>query len=56
MVEGVSRYADEVRSHRFPEPEHVYGVEPAQLDEFQRYLEQKDGLGSSASWDWEPLP
>ena len=21
-----------------------------------RYLEQKDGIGSRASWDWEPLP
>ena len=27
-----------------------------QLAEFQRYLEQKDGIGSKASWDWEPLP
>jgi 3-methyl-2-oxobutanoate hydroxymethyltransferase len=56
MVDGVSRYAEEVRSHRFPEADHVYGVEPAELAEFQRYLEQKDGLGSRASWDWEPLP
>jgi 3-methyl-2-oxobutanoate hydroxymethyltransferase len=56
MVEGVGRYAEEVRTRRFPEPEHVYGVEPAELAEFQRYLEQKDGLGSRASWEWEPLP
>ena len=56
MVEGVSRYAEEVRSHRFPEADHVYGVEPAELAEFQRYLEQKDSLASRASWDWEPLP
>jgi len=56
MVEGVGRYAEEVRSRRFPEPDHVYGVEPAELQEFRRYLEQKDGLGSHASWDWEPLP
>jgi 3-methyl-2-oxobutanoate hydroxymethyltransferase len=56
MVEGVARYAEEVRSGHFPEPDHVYGVEPAELAEFQRYLEQKDGLGSSSSWDWEPLP
>jgi 3-methyl-2-oxobutanoate hydroxymethyltransferase len=56
MVEGVSRYAEEVRSRRFPEPDHVYGVEPAELAEFQRYLERKDNLGSSASWAWEPLP
>jgi 3-methyl-2-oxobutanoate hydroxymethyltransferase len=56
MVEGVGRYAEEVRSHRFPEPDHVYGIEPAELQEFRRYLEQKDGIGSKASWDWEPLP
>jgi 3-methyl-2-oxobutanoate hydroxymethyltransferase len=56
MVEGVSRYAEEVRSRRFPEPDHVYGVEPAELQEFRRYLEQKDGLASRASWAWEPLP
>ncbi len=56
MVEGVGRYAEEVRSQRFPEPDHVYGVEPAELAEFQRYLEQKDGIGSQSSWDWEPLP
>ncbi len=56
MVEGVGRYAEEVRSQRFPEPDHVYGVEPAELAEFQRYLEQKDGIGSRASWEWEPLP
>jgi len=56
MVEGVGRYTEEVRSRHFPEPDHVYGVEPAELAEFQRYLDQKDGLGSRASWDWEPLP
>ena len=56
MVEGVGRYTEEVRSHRFPEPDHVYGVEPAELAEFQHYLDQKDGIGSKQSWDWEPLP
>jgi 3-methyl-2-oxobutanoate hydroxymethyltransferase len=56
MVEGVGRYAEEVRSRHFPEADHVYGVEPAELAEFQHYLEQKDGLGSKQSWDWEPLP
>jgi 3-methyl-2-oxobutanoate hydroxymethyltransferase len=56
MVEGVGRYAEEVRAHRFPEPDHVYGVEPVELAEFQRYIEQKDGIGSRQSWDWEPLP
>jgi 3-methyl-2-oxobutanoate hydroxymethyltransferase len=56
MVEGVGRYVEEVRSQRFPAAEHVYGIEPAELAEFQRYLEQKDSVGSRASWAWEPLP
>ncbi len=56
MVEGVGRYAEEVRSHRFPEAEHVYGVEPEELTEFRLYMEQKDGLSSKQAWDWEPLP
>jgi 3-methyl-2-oxobutanoate hydroxymethyltransferase len=56
MVEGVGRYTEEVRTRHFPEADHVYGIEPAELQEFRRYLEQKDGLGSRTSWDWEPLP
>jgi len=56
MVAGVRQYVEEVRSRHFPEPDHVYGVEPAELAEFQHYLEQKDGIGSKQSWDWEPLP
>jgi 3-methyl-2-oxobutanoate hydroxymethyltransferase len=56
MVEGVARYAEEVRSHSFPEAEHVYGVEPEELTEFRLYMEQKDSLASKQAWDWEPLP
>jgi 3-methyl-2-oxobutanoate hydroxymethyltransferase len=55
MVAGMRRYADEVRSRRFPEAGHVYGVEPAELAEFRRYLEQ-ESLTSQKAWDWEPLP
>jgi 3-methyl-2-oxobutanoate hydroxymethyltransferase len=55
MVGGVRAYADEVRSRHFPEPDHVYGVEPAELAEFHRYLDQ-ESLASAKSWDWEPLP
>jgi 3-methyl-2-oxobutanoate hydroxymethyltransferase len=54
MVDGVKSYANEVRSHHFPEPDHVYSVEPAELAEFRRYLDQ-ESLASSKSWDWEPL-
>jgi 3-methyl-2-oxobutanoate hydroxymethyltransferase len=55
MVEAVERYGDEVRSRHFPEPDHVYGVEPAELDEFRRYLDQ-ESLASAKAWEWEPLP
>jgi 3-methyl-2-oxobutanoate hydroxymethyltransferase len=56
MVDGVARYTEEVRTHRFPEAEHVYGIEPEELTEFRLYMEQKDGLSSRQTWDWEPLP
>ena len=54
MVDAVGQYASEVRSHHFPEPDHVYSVEPAELAEFRRYLDQ-ESLVSPKSWDWEPL-
>jgi 3-methyl-2-oxobutanoate hydroxymethyltransferase len=55
MVDGVRRYTEEVRSRHFPEPDHVYGVEPAELDALRRYLDQ-ESLTSQKAWDWEPLP
>jgi 3-methyl-2-oxobutanoate hydroxymethyltransferase len=55
MVGGVRKYTDEVRSRHFPEPDHVYSVEPAELDEFRRYLDQ-ESLTSQKAWEWEPLP
>jgi 3-methyl-2-oxobutanoate hydroxymethyltransferase len=54
MVAGVRGYVEEVRSRHFPEPDHVYSVEPAELAEFRRYLEQ-ESLTSAKAWDWEPL-
>ncbi len=54
MVAAVKRYGQEVRTRHFPEPDHVYSVEPAELDEFRRYLDQ-ESLASPKSWDWEPL-
>ncbi|MGV1048789.1 MAG: 3-methyl-2-oxobutanoate hydroxymethyltransferase [Solirubrobacterales bacterium] len=55
MVAAVERYGEEVRSRHFPEPDHVYSVEPAELDEFRRYLDQ-ESLASQKAWEWEPLP
>jgi 3-methyl-2-oxobutanoate hydroxymethyltransferase len=54
MVDGLRGYANEVRSHRFPGPEHIYSIEPAELEQLRHFLEQ-DSM-TSASWDWEPLP
>jgi 3-methyl-2-oxobutanoate hydroxymethyltransferase len=55
MVRGLGEYAEEVRSRHFPEPDHVYSVEPAELAEFRLYLDQ-ESLASQKAWDWEPLP
>ena len=55
MVAGMNRYVAEVRSRHFPEPDHVYGVEPAELAELRHYLDQ-ESLTSAKAWDWEPLP
>jgi 3-methyl-2-oxobutanoate hydroxymethyltransferase len=51
MIAGVRAFADEVRSGAFPDPEHTYSVEPKELAEFKRYLEQ-DSLASVPAWDW----
>jgi 3-methyl-2-oxobutanoate hydroxymethyltransferase len=50
MVAGVRSYVEDVRSGRFPQPEHAYSIEPQELEEFRRYLDQ-ESLASSA-WDW----
>jgi len=55
MVAAVEQYGNEVRTRHFPEPDHVYSVEPAELAEFRRYLDQ-ESLTSQKAWDWEPLP
>jgi 3-methyl-2-oxobutanoate hydroxymethyltransferase len=38
MLRGVSAYADEVRTRRFPAPEHSYGIAPEELDRLRRQL------------------
>ncbi len=50
MVAGVSDYAREVRERSFPGAEHIYSIEPSELDEFTRYLDQ-ESLAAGA-WDW----
>ena len=41
MIRGVSQYAREVRERSFPGPEHVYSIDPEELDAFRRYLEHE---------------
>ena len=54
MKRGVESYVDEVRSGAFPAAEHVYSVEPAELERLRQRLDRED-LESNYSWDWEPL-
>ncbi len=51
MVAGVGQYAIEVRSGRFPDDSHTYSIDPDELTELRRYLEQESLAGNSA-WDW----
>lgn len=50
MVEGVRAYANDVRTQRFPEPEHTYGIDAEELDAFRARLEGDELAGSP--WDW----
>jgi len=38
MVAAVAEYADEVRHGRFPGPEHVYSIDPEELQAFRAHL------------------
>jgi 3-methyl-2-oxobutanoate hydroxymethyltransferase len=35
MVAGVAEYADDVRSRRFPAPEHCYSIDESELERFR---------------------
>jgi 3-methyl-2-oxobutanoate hydroxymethyltransferase len=50
MIAAVGEYAAEVRGRRFPGPEHAYSVDPAEVEQLRRYLDQET-LAASA-WDW----
>jgi 3-methyl-2-oxobutanoate hydroxymethyltransferase len=51
MVSGVAAYAGDVRAGRFPDAEHSYSIDPTELAEFRRYLDQEI-LAESFTWDW----
>ena len=39
MVRGVRAYADDVRTHRYPEADHTYSIDPGELTEFRAQLQ-----------------
>jgi 3-methyl-2-oxobutanoate hydroxymethyltransferase len=50
MVRGMRDYAADVRGRHFPDTDHSYSIDPAELEEFRHYLDQESL--SSAAWDW----
>ena len=52
MVKGVSDYAADVRAGTFPAEEHTYSIDPAELEEFKRYLADESLAGTNTPWDW----
>jgi 3-methyl-2-oxobutanoate hydroxymethyltransferase len=52
MVKGVSAYAEDVRTGAFPAEEHTYSIDPAELEEFKRYLNDESLAGTNTPWDW----
>ncbi|UJA20417.1 3-methyl-2-oxobutanoate hydroxymethyltransferase [Thermoleophilia bacterium SCSIO 60948] len=48
MSSGVEAYAAAVRSRSFPGPEHSYAIDPMELDDFRRYLDQETLAGEDA--------
>lgn len=45
MVAGLAAYADDVRSRRYPEPEHGYSIDDAELQAFRTALAELDASG-----------
>ncbi|HEX6584396.1 MAG TPA: 3-methyl-2-oxobutanoate hydroxymethyltransferase [Thermoleophilaceae bacterium] len=43
MIRGVSAFADEVRSRRYPEPEHGYTMAPDEIARLHELLQQQTG-------------
>lgn len=52
MVNGVSAYTADVRARRFPTDEHSYSIDPEELAEFERYLNDESLAGTDTPWDW----
>jgi 3-methyl-2-oxobutanoate hydroxymethyltransferase len=43
MLNAVSKYADEVRTRRFPTAEHTFSIDPKELAAFRKGLAELDG-------------
>jgi 3-methyl-2-oxobutanoate hydroxymethyltransferase len=43
MQGAVADYASEVKSRRFPAPEHTFSIDPAELADFQSELARRRG-------------
>jgi 3-methyl-2-oxobutanoate hydroxymethyltransferase len=53
MLKGISGYASDVRSGRFPDEEkHTYSIPQEELEELARYLEDEALVGTDTPWDW----
>ena len=51
MGEGIGQYADDVRSGAFPAPEHGYGMDQAELENFRaRWNDIRRGGSDFAAW------
>jgi len=42
MIEAMREYAEDVRTHRFPGPEHTYSIDPDELGELRARIEGRD--------------
>jgi 3-methyl-2-oxobutanoate hydroxymethyltransferase len=52
MLKGISGYASDVRSGRFPDEEkHTYSIPQEELEELARYLDD-ESLAAHTPWDW----
>ena len=52
MRDGVSAYANEVRSRSYPAPEHTYAIDPDQLSAFEIAVEAGAGGTDNVLADW----
>jgi 3-methyl-2-oxobutanoate hydroxymethyltransferase len=41
MLRGIEAYAEEVRTRKFPAPEHTYGIAPEELQRLKQQLQQR---------------